>query len=228
MSTPEPPRRESRRRLPRRHPAQTAARVADRLRSQIEDGTHLPGAKLAEQSLAEALDVSRNTLREAFTALDAEGLVRRVPYRGVFVKRPSVEDIAELYRTRRILEPAAALWGELSPSALERMRGIVAEALAARDRSDVPAMAAANEDLHRAIVAMTGAAMLIETMEQVLAQARLVFFTMPDRVQFHASFAVANAALVELLAAGDRQRAAEELRVYLDRAERELLAHVRG
>lgn len=206
--------------------AQTASWAADRLRQDITRGRLLPGVKLAEQQLATQLEVSRNTLREAFTTLAAEGMVERFPNRGVFVKRPTAADIREIYRVRRMVEPAAVLWGEVPDDALERMGAIVTEAARARAAGEVPAMAAANEALHREVVGLTQSATLLEAMERVMLQTRLVFFTMVSVPDFHTHYVDGNVNLVRRLRAGERAEAAQELRAYLDAAEAELLGHL--
>ncbi|HET8866795.1 MAG TPA: GntR family transcriptional regulator, partial [Agrococcus sp.] len=43
--------------------------LADTLRAQIIQGAFTPGERLSESALAERLEVSRNTLREAFRVL---------------------------------------------------------------------------------------------------------------------------------------------------------------
>lgn len=206
--------------------AQTASWVAERLREDISRGRLLPGVKLAEQQLATQLQVSRNTLREAFTTLDGEGMVERFPNRGVFVKRPTAADIREIYRVRRMVEPAAVLWGEVPDDALDRMGAIVTEAARARAAGQVPAMAAANEALHREVVGLTQSATLLEAMERVMLQTRLVFFTMASVPDFHTHYVDGNLNLVRRLRAGERAEAAQELRAYLETAEAELLGHL--
>ena len=89
--------------------AHTTAWIASRIRNGIAGGELTPGTKLSEQSLSAALGVSRNTLRQAFTALAEESIVRRIPNRGVFVASPGPEDVREIYRVRRAIEPAAVL-----------------------------------------------------------------------------------------------------------------------
>src|SRR5207247_1582408 len=49
--------------------------VADRLRDTIFKGHFAPGERLREESLAEALDVSRGPIRDALLQLEREGLV---------------------------------------------------------------------------------------------------------------------------------------------------------
>lgn len=111
--------------------AHTGAWVAAQLRQRISDGLLPPGTKLSEQALSEALGVSRNTLREAFTVLAGESVVQRIPNRGVFVAAPGADDVREIYRVRRLIEPAAVLWGDVPSEALDAMDAIVDKARAA-------------------------------------------------------------------------------------------------
>lgn len=207
--------------------AHTGAWAAQVLRERISHGVLLPGAKLAEQVLAEQLDVSRNTLREAFGTLAAESIVQRVPNRGVFVVKPEAEDIREIYRVRRVLEPAALLWGELDEHALSELEDISGRVAAVLAAGDVAGMADANQQLHGAIVALAGSPSLSTVMDQILARMRLVFNRMSDAPDIHTPYARRNQDLVRLLQAGRREEVVAELRVYLDQAESELLTHLR-
>ena len=101
----------------------TAEEVADVLREQILKGELVPGSRLTEVPMAAAFGVSRNTLREAFRLLGREGLIEHIPHRGGFVARLEVDDVHDLYRTRRILEIAGVrATTATSPAALARLR----------------------------------------------------------------------------------------------------------
>lgn len=200
--------------------------VSAQLRQRIAAGDLLPGTKLSEEALGEALGVSRNTLREAFTALHAEHIVTRIPNRGVFVARPDAEDIREIYRVRRFVEPAAVLWHD--PAPVDELRAVVADAQDARARGDIAGMASANQEFHRALVARAGSERLDSLMTQVLAEMRLVFHSMESDPAFHEPYVADNARVVELIAAGNHAAAAELMRHYLDRAEAQLLAAMAG
>ncbi|MER8026831.1 GntR family transcriptional regulator [Glutamicibacter protophormiae] len=205
--------------------AHTGAWVASVLRTRIAEGRLRPGSKLSEQSLAQALGVSRNTLREAFTVLGNELILTRIPNRGVFVASPGMDDVREIYAVRRMIEPAALQWGtKLNVPGLER---IVKRARAALASGKIEAMADANQRFHEEVVRASGSAQLQELMTRVLAQMRLVFHAMSDAPDFHSHYVELNASLVDLLRAGERDQAAQALRGYLDTAETELLAHLK-
>jgi DNA-binding GntR family transcriptional regulator len=206
--------------------AETGLWVSHQLRQRIAAGELAPGTKLAEEALCEALGVSRNTLREAFTALHAEHIITRIPNRGVFVAHPNGDDIREIYRVRRYLEPAALMWSP-SGSTVE-LEAIVAQARQARDDGDIAGMAGANQDFHRVVVARAGSERLDALMAQVLAEMRLVFHAMAADPVFHEPYVEDNGRIIELLAAGRPADAAAFLADYLERAEAQLLAAVEG
>jgi len=205
--------------------AETGMWVASLLRERIAAGRLAPGAKLSEQVLSEVLNVSRNTLREAFSTLASEHVVVRLANRGVFVARPSADDIREMYRVRRFLEPAALLWSPAGDTA--PLHAAVARAREAREAGLVSDMADANQKFHAAVVALTGSERLVLQMTQVLAEMRLVFHSMVADAGFHAPYINENARMIDLFDAGSRAEAAEVMGDYLYRAEQQLLEAVR-
>ena len=67
-----------------------------------------PRQKLTERELCEQTGVSRTCVREAVRSLEAEGLVERIPNRGIFVASVSVDEARQIYEVRAALEPAFA------------------------------------------------------------------------------------------------------------------------
>jgi DNA-binding GntR family transcriptional regulator len=206
--------------------AYTGAWAAATIRFSIAASQLPPGTKLSEQKLSGALGISRNTLREAFTVLAGESLVQRIPNRGVYVATPSPDDVREIFRVRRLIEPAAVLWGDNSAGSLKDLEASIAKGREARDAGSVRCMADANHDLHKALVALSGSASLSGLMEKVLVEMRLVFHAVDTTPAFHSHYVERNAALVEKIRAGKREAAAAELQHYLDEVEHELLAYM--
>lgn len=205
--------------------AHTANWVCDVLRRRISGGVLLPGSKLAEASLAQELGVSRNTLREAFRTLAGESIVVRHPNRGVFVLFPEIEDIHEIYRTRSVIEPGAVLWGEMSGEIAAQLARLRDRIEAGLREGDVPGLANANQDLHRAVVALSHSPTLVAMMDQVSARMRLVFHSMAEIPGFHPHFAQRNLEVIALVTAQRRDDAAQALRSYLADAQDGLVAH---
>jgi len=88
-----------------------------RLRQLVLTGALLPGEKLNQADLAERLGVSRVPVREALASLRSEGLVEARPNSGFTVVRPTVEDLAEIYLMRGLLEDA--LLATVDPAAVD-------------------------------------------------------------------------------------------------------------
>ena len=67
-----------------------------------------PGMPLREDHLATELGVSSTPIRESLRRLEYEGWLQSSPFRGVFLRKFTREDICELYYLRGALESAAA------------------------------------------------------------------------------------------------------------------------
>src|SRR4051812_39347141 len=86
-----------------------AARGAyEQLRQAIYSGQLGAGERIVERDLAERFRISRIPLRESLVRLQAEGLVRSVPYSSTFVENFEPKDILEIYSLRLLFEPLAA------------------------------------------------------------------------------------------------------------------------
>ncbi|WP_420097918.1 GntR family transcriptional regulator [Corynebacterium sp.] len=188
--------------------------AAQRLRLAVSAGEFAPGQKLSEVTVAARLGVSRNTLRESYAMLIADGVLVRIPHRGVFIASPDATEVQNLFRARAVVEPGALLWGTATDvSALDR---IVAAAEADLAAGDLAATATANQEFHRAVVAAAGSDLLNEEMERLLARMRLVFLQAERHDPgFHGEFVPVNRRIVTLLQAGDRPEAASVLRASL-------------
>jgi DNA-binding GntR family transcriptional regulator len=89
-------------------PLTRADAVAAELRRMILSGELAGGARLRQQEIAERFGVSTTPVREAFTSLAREGLVRQDAHRGVVVFEASPDDVRENFEIRAALESLAA------------------------------------------------------------------------------------------------------------------------
>jgi len=210
--------------LPR---ASTAERVAELLRRRVTEGELPPGSQLSEEQLSAVLQVSRNTLREAFRLLGHEGLLVHRLHRGVFVAELSDDELADVYRVRRAIEcdvvrrlgPAAAE----DPELLAPLRADVATGAAAAARGDWSGVGTANMHFHAHLVALAGSPRLDAATARLHAELRLAFQG-ADAEAMHAPYVQRNADLLDLVAAGRSADAAAALEDYLDASLAHLLA----
>ncbi|MEE1751498.1 GntR family transcriptional regulator [Streptomyces sp. SP18CS02] len=209
----------------------TAERVADILRTRVAEGFFKPGTRLSEDSIGGALGVSRNTLREAFRLLTHERLLVHELNRGVFVRVLAVEDVLDIYRTRRLVECAVVRGLGEPPFALDGLIGAVASGERDARDGDWKGVSTANIHFHRELVALAGSDRTDELMRSVLAELRLAFHMVDDPRALHEPYLARNREILDVLRAGDRTNAERLLADYLDDSRTRLVdvyAHLVG
>ncbi len=76
-------------------------------KARILDGRFAGGALITEGNVAAALGLSRTPVREAFSRLESEGLLRVYPKRGVLVVPVSAAEVESVMETRLLVEQFA-------------------------------------------------------------------------------------------------------------------------
>ena len=152
--------------------------VGTRLRQLLVEGTIAPGKKLNERALAEQLRFSRTPLREAIRMLAAEGLVELLPNRGAVAAQLSAADIADNFEVIAGLEGQS---GELAAAritdeALNEIRALHFEMLAAHARRDLPTYYRLNATIHDHINAAARNPVLTQTYRTVNARLQALRF----------------------------------------------------
>ncbi len=207
----------------------TAERVADVLRRRITEGALRPGTRLPEEQLVEVLQVSRNTLREAFRLLTHEGLLVHRLHRGVFVPQLDEDDLVDLYRLRRTIEcDVVRSLSSLESTPLRPLHDDVAAGESAALRGDWVAVGTANMGFHRHLVALAGSRRTDELTRRLLAELRLAFHAVESPQRLHEPYVERNRSLLELLVDQKAERAAKELEEYLRDSQAQLLDAVRN
>lgn len=89
--------------------AQTKDRIAAALRHEILSGRIKDGEELAQEQLAEKLELSRMPVREALQMLEMEGLLKRLPNRHMRVIGLQENAVRECLRVLAVVEAEIAL-----------------------------------------------------------------------------------------------------------------------
>jgi DNA-binding GntR family transcriptional regulator len=203
--------------------ASTAQKVADMLRERVLDGELEPGLRLSEEAIGGALGVSRNTLREAFRLLTRDRILVHEHSRGVFVRRPTSDDVKDLYAARRAIECGALrLWNDVTEARREAVRAPVRQAVARAEKNDFSKTGSANIQFHRGIVGLAGSARLSDESDRLFAELMLAFRVAREMDAFHQTYLPWNRKIVELLNNGTVEQAVLQLDEYFDAAERDL------
>jgi DNA-binding GntR family transcriptional regulator len=155
----------------------TVQQVADGITAMILNGRLKPGERLRESVLADNLQLSRNTVREAVRIVQAGGLIRHRPNHGAMVWDPTDAEIMDVYNARYYLETTAARSVSESTnldevhSALEEFRNVL--------RSGDP-FTIVEKDLaiHSAIIGLLGSRKLRAFYQQLVTELRYFMFVL--------------------------------------------------
>jgi DNA-binding GntR family transcriptional regulator len=150
--------------------------VADRIRDAIFAGQFAPGAPVREVELAEALEVSRGSVREGLAQLTREGLLHSEWHRGTRVIDLTIADVDEVYSVRAALERlASCVVAEYAGEDVhDRLDGIVSTMANELDaKSPGPKLLALDIDFHDQIYAAAGNRRLLEAWQALRSQVYL-------------------------------------------------------
>jgi DNA-binding GntR family transcriptional regulator len=212
--------------LERTSPADSAVEA---LRDELLGGMYPPGTALLDAEVQARLGVSREIAREALGRLEREGLLVHSLHRGLEVVRISVDDVRDLYATRRTLElagldalvrrrPADGVW----------LQAAIQSMTEAANAGDGRAAVAADAAFHLAIVASTSSRRLRTAAEAALRELRIVL-AVADRVSSDLDeLAADHAGLMDALINAPPPSARAALLDHLRRGESRALAVTHG
>ncbi|MDF2377760.1 MAG: GntR family transcriptional regulator [Verrucomicrobiales bacterium] len=148
-----------------------AAAAEDRLRREIFDGQLPPGTRLAEAAEARRLGVSRVPVREAFAALERDGLLEFTETGRTVVKKLTPQDFEELFALRLLLEPSAA---RAAFPLSQKHRLLLEENLSAtRNAKTLDEVTRLDLEFHQLIVAASGNARLLKLWRSLRSELEL-------------------------------------------------------
>jgi DNA-binding GntR family transcriptional regulator len=203
----------------------TVDRVAQELRRAMFEGELESGTPLREVALADSLGVSRPTVREALSALVAEGLAVREPNRGVAVASPDPESIRDVCRARAVLEGAGVRrWPHAGEELRDRVRTtLVSYTSAVRAGASYQELNERHLAFHVSLVGLTGSERVVHMADALVVELKLALAQV-DRIRRNAhDQADSHTQLVRLLEHGDVDGATAYLAQHLADAERSIL-----
>jgi DNA-binding GntR family transcriptional regulator len=202
-----------------------STRVYESLRQQILDGDLPSGTRLSHRAIAEAMDTSNGPVITALRRLTHDGLITYTRGHGGAVTEFSNEKLDDLMIVRRALETEAARLAarRASPEDLDSLYAIVqrmGEIVGGRRWEDADQ---ADVDLHVAIARLTRSPALIEALGRchVLDLVRRRLLASSRRKDFE-NLENNHRRLVDAIASGDPDRAAETMHAHLSRSARQL------
>jgi DNA-binding GntR family transcriptional regulator len=202
--------------------------VTDAIRESIFHGDIFPSEPLREIALAESLDVSRITVREALRRLHEEGLVEIFPHRGAFVTELTPTRAREVYSFRALVEPYAVRLAlrasAYSRADLNRLEAL-AEWLGERERGDTSVYDTTGADIefHRLACSRADHGLLIEALDRL--QSLTWLFLLNTRVYDEVDYfgAPSHLEIAAAIRSADPELAGETLQEHIEGAGKVLL-----
>lgn len=214
--------------------------AAQTLQRQILSGTYEPGTMLPSQrELSDSMGISRASLREALSMLEALGFIRSVPGKGTLVTErqagrlapPPLHDAADgeavsaasalqlaaIFQLRYVLEPASAALAarNITPQATPRLWGIQARFEEALKNFDLVSASHADLEFHQLIAELSGNpgfTQVVRQFESPISHSLRVPFADPERIW---TPAVEHRAVAAAISAGDVDGARRAMQQHL-------------
>jgi len=138
--------------------------------SSLSSGRIKPGDFLRQITLAEELNVSQATVRDALNQLVIEGLAERIPRKGVRVPYISPDDVRDIYEMRMVAEGLA--WQvaaeRITAEELKQMQILLPGTATTADPGSIEIARQKNLEFHMIAIQASGRWILIRLLSQLL------------------------------------------------------------
>jgi len=205
--------------------------AASALRAEILACRLAPGSAISESFATEHLSLGRAPIRAALARLAEEGLVQALPRRGWAVSQITIRDIHEVFELRLMLEPEAARLvaaRRIDAARLHRLDPVVALGHRPADPASALGFLAANSAFHVAVAELAGNQRLarqIGRLHDESTRMLVLGLSLRDR---SGEMAHEHRSLIEALAAGDADAAADIMRGQIAASRDMVLAALTG
>ncbi|MBN1315072.1 MAG: GntR family transcriptional regulator [Anaerolineales bacterium] len=187
------------------------------IRGQIE-----PGERLYINPLAEQLNVSPTPLRQALSRMEGEGLVKTIPRRGIYVIKPTEDEVRDLFEVRLMCELFAIERAiqKITPEGMEQLERLVNEVdeiLISENRSEW-AYGQKDRQLHSFVVGLAGNVILSEWHSNLRVQSLVIAQNPEITLERAEETSQEHHRILETLQSQDLEAAREAIRQHLIKA----------
>lgn len=198
--------------------------VYQRLLNAICNGELAPGARLTQEELAAAFQVSRQPVLQALRLLRKDGFVIDIGRRGLQVAPVDAQMISRIYEVRAVLDGLAARQAARARARVDP--GLVAAGRAAVAGTDIGAMIDADLAFHNAIYSASGNPLIAETANHHWRHIRRAMGAVLQQARVRDSVWDEHQAMIDAIAAGDEARAEALARQHGEEAGRNLVTEL--
>jgi DNA-binding GntR family transcriptional regulator len=203
--------------------------IAALIREQIITGKLRPGELIVERNWALQLDVAQASIREAINILAAEGFIKKRSGSSAKVTKLTLEDVAQIYKVRSVLEGLAARLLVENQAELQDLEQAVADIRSAAVCNNMRALSDRDLKFHQLLTRKSGNNFLAETHTRLLVP---LFAFAVVRVQqepawirhWKACAVDEHQEIIEAIRSGEPSNAEQRVRFVIDTMANNLLA----
>jgi DNA-binding GntR family transcriptional regulator len=150
--------------------------AAEEIRHRIHSGQLPTRAKISISDLASEMRLSSTPVREALKALEGEGVVTIAPRSGVYVRKISLDEVAEVYAIKEALEPLMVRWAILrgTDDDLATVVGFARDLAAHARRHELDDYVKVVEERRQLLLMMAGSDVLVSIFQAIDGRVRLL------------------------------------------------------
>ncbi len=186
------------------------------LRKAIVNMTLEPGLSMSEIEISRQLQVSRTPVRESLRRLASEGLLKVLPQVGTIVSKMSRTEIRAALFIREAIECAAAVQAIKAPlKDRQALHELMLSQKAAVQRGDIEEGLRKDEDLHRALIVLSGHPSAWEPVRQARAHMERVRRVAIPELRGNEKAAAQHEVITAALVAGDTELLVSQLRAHI-------------
>lgn len=199
--------------------------AADELRERIVRGDYPEGTALRQDALASELGVSRIPVREALRQLEAEGLVTFNPHTGATVSMLSLDEIAELFDLRAMIETDLLRRAipAMAEEDLERVADRLEDYEEAFQRGDVAEWGVMNWHFHSTLLSPANRPLSMAVIQNIHNQSDRYMRMQLKLTQGQSKAAEEHGAILAAARKRDADRACELMRKHIENAGQSLV-----
>lgn len=182
----------------------------------IVDQRLLPGTKLTELALMEALGVSRRTIAAALQRLTWEKLVVFLPNRGAFIAAPDAEEAREVFAARVAIEAGTteAVSRAADPASIARLQENLDQEHKLREQGHMREAIHLSGGFHILMAELSGNRILEEQVRILVARTSLILNLFDNQIGL-AGWHDHHDDLIEHCASGEVEKAASLMRSHI-------------
>ena len=219
-------------------PLATAPNLADQVRdavlSEIASGQLLPGDRIIQEKIAQALGVSRQPVQQALNLLHNQGVLQDAPGRGLIVTVLDPDHVMHMYDLRAAIEGLACR--RAAENNAENKAGNNAQRLGlalietgrkAVSSGSVSKMIAADMKFHELLYSLSGNPLVAPSLSSHLTYTQRVMGEVLLRDEKPRDIWNQHAKILEAIIKGDGERAETLVRTHITQAARFMVARLR-